>query len=398
MKRILAAFDKCKDSLSAKELCDLAEKVLADRFSDCVVTKAPLTDGGEGFVDILSSAAKGKFQSVEIKNSIGEVKKGTIGICEIENLPSAVSTSLGLPSTGKLGIVEMAQAAGLADLPQAERNPWKTSTFGVGEMLRAAKFLGVDAILLGIGGSSTNDLGMGALAALGVNFYGKGKTHIVNPFPCYWQDIEKIDFDQLVDLPPLFIACDVDNPLLGKNGATARYGPQKGLPAEEIELFEEKITQLQQLLVSKFPKVYQAAEFQGSGAAGGIGYGLSLPYKVSLIPGFSLVSNWFGLSKLVEEADLILTGEGRFDETSLSGKGPFELLNLANLKSTPSILLAGSIDFNKVHEVCKKFHECDLLQFGMNEWSLEKNLSLAEERFTDTLNQYPFLSLCQSGN
>ena len=165
MKRILAAFDKCKDSLSAKELCDLAEKVLADRFSDCVVTKAPLTDGGEGFVDILSSAAKGKFQSVEIKNSIGEVKKGTIGICEIENLPSAVSTSLGLPSTGKLGIVEMAQAAGLADLPQAERNPWKTSTFGVGEMLRAAKFLGVDAILLGIGGSSTNDLGMGALAS-----------------------------------------------------------------------------------------------------------------------------------------------------------------------------------------------------------------------------------------
>jgi glycerate kinase len=357
-----------------------------------------LTDGGEGFVEILTSAAKGKFQSVEIKNSIGEVKQGTFGICEIENLPSAVSTSLGLPSTGKLGIVEMAQAAGLAELPQAERNPWKTSTFGVGEMLREAKFLGVDAILLGIGGSSTNDLGVGALAALGVNFYGKGKSHIVNPFPCYWQDIEKIDFDLLVDLPPLFIACDVDNPLLGKNGATSRYGPQKGLPTEEIELFEEKITQFQQLLSSKFPKVYQAAEYQGSGAAGGIGYGLSLPYKVSLIPGFSLVSDWFDFPMLVEKADLILTGEGRFDETSLSGKGPFELLCLANLKSTPSILLAGSIDFDKVNEVCQRFHECDLLQFGINEWSLEKNLSLAEECFTDTLRQYPFRSLSQSEN
>ena len=119
---------------------------------------------------------------------------------------------------------------------------------------------------------------------------------------------------------------------------------------------------------------------------------------MSLIPGFSLVSDWFDFPMLVKKADLILTGEGRFDETSLSGKGPFELLCLANLKSTPSILLAGSIDFDKVNEVCQRFHECDLLQFGINEWSLEKNLSLAEECFTDTLRQYPFRSLSQSEN
>ena len=390
MQKFLLAFDKCKGSLSASELCELAENYLKKRYLGCQVKKAPLTDGGEGFVAILTEAVNGELHSVSVKNSIGEAKSANIGICQLADIPHEVLSYFRLPENGKLGIVEMAQSAGLADLAMDQRDPWKTSTYGVGEMLKEASLLGVNAILLGIGGSSTNDIGLGALAALGATFWDQNDQKITNPFPDHWQQIIRIEFADLVSLPPLFVACDVDNPLLGENGATAQYGPQKGLPLDQVKQFEEKIIHCQSLLRLSFQDADELAKFEGSGAAGGIGYGLSLPFSVSLVSGFDLISKWFDLRNLVENADLVLTGEGRFDKTSLSGKGPFELLRLADKKLKSSILLAGSIEFDAVKDVCKGFHHCELLQFGKNEWSLERNLSLAEERFLDTLNAFSF--------
>ena len=390
MEKFLVAFDKCKGSLSASELCELTENYLKKRYLGCQVKKAPLTDGGEGFVEILTEAVNGTLHSVSVKNSIGEFQSANIGIAQMADLPAVVVSYFQLPENGKLGIVEMAQSAGLADLAIDHRNPWKTSTYGVGEMLKEASLLGVSAILLGIGGSSTNDIGLGALAALGASFWDQHNQKITNPFPDLWQHINRIEFDDLLSLPPLFVACDVDNPLLGENGATAQYGPQKGLPLDEVNQFEEQIIHCKDLLQLSFEDVDVFARFKGCGAAGGIGYGLSLPYSVSLVPGFDLISKWLDLPSLVEDADIVLTGEGRFDKTSLSGKGPFELLRLADEKLKSSILLAGSIEYDAVSDVCKKFHNCELLQFGKSEWSLEKNLSLAEERFIDTLSAFSF--------
>ena len=390
MKKFLVAFDKCKDSLSADELCNLSEQVLSKRYPDCSVIKAPLTDGGEGFAKVLTHAVGEKLHRIDVKNSIGETKSAVLGICDHKNLPREVLIHLGLPLEGKLGIVEMAQAAGLADLSVADRNPWKTSTFGVGEMIREASSQKVDAIILGIGGSSTNDLGMGALAALGGSFTDQQDEKILNPFPLTWKDIQKVNFDSLVDIPPLFVACDVDNPLLGKNGATAKYGPQKGLPRDQIRIFEESIKNLQSLLSSISTKTQEFSELKGSGAAGGIGYGLSLTYNVKLISGFDLVSKWFDLPKLVQDVDFVLTGEGRFDQTSLNGKGPFELLSLANKKSKFSLLLAGSAEFDSVHQISNEFNNCEILQFGRDDWSLEQNLFMAESRFSETLNNFSF--------
>ena len=130
-------------------------------------------------------------------------------------------------------------------------------------MLKEASLLGVNAILLGIGGSSTNDIGLGALNALGATFWDHNDQKISNPFPDHWQQIIRIEFDDLVSLPPLFVACDVDNPLLGENGATAQYGPQKGLPLDQVKQFEEKIIHCQSLLRLSFQDADELAKFEG---------------------------------------------------------------------------------------------------------------------------------------
>lgn len=393
MNKFLVAFDKCKGSLTAHELCNLAENVLLERFPESEIYKVPLTDGGEGFAQILTEAGKGKIHQIQVGDSLGREKKAHFGICEIPSLNERVIKYLNLPDQGKLAIIEMAEAVGLADVPVDQRNPWETSTYGVGQMLKAAVEHGADIILLGIGGSSTNDAGMGALAALGTTFFTQQGEPVSFPCPSSWTSIVDVNFDQLVNLPPVRIACDVDNVLLGQNGATACYGPQKGLAEEQIDQFEQEIRNLLTSLSSTFPDVFEKSKVNGSGAAGGMGYGLSLAYDVSLVQGFNLVSDWFGIDEQIHDATLVITGEGRFDKTSLSGKGPFEILRLADGKNTHSLVMAGSVDEESAGEVSKKFRFCDVVAFGRKDWTLEKNLSLAEEQFTKTLLEYNFPDL-----
>ena len=156
-------------------------------------------------------------------------------------------------------------------------------------MLLEAARLGVDAILLGIGGSSTNDIGLGALHALGLSIKNEKQEEIPFPSPSTWTNIRELGPESLSDLPPIRIACDVENQLLGEFGATAQYGPQKGLPKNEIDHFESEITSLLNLLKSKEPRTFDLAKVNGSGAAGGMGFGLSLFYEVSLVQGFQLL-------------------------------------------------------------------------------------------------------------
>ena len=390
MSTFLVAFDKCKGSLSSHQLCNLAETVLKDRFPDSDVRKVPLTDGGDGFVEILTEAGKGRFHDTWVVDSIGREKKVNFGVCEIQNLNRQVIEYLELPKYGKLAIVEMAVAAGLADLPVEKHNPWETSTFGVGQILKETAKLGVDSVLLGIGGSSTIDAGIGALSALGACFEYNGVQSARIPYPSSWSSITGVNFDDLAKLPPIKVACDVGNILLGENGATSCYGPQKGLVKNEIILFEEELKKILTSFTPYFPDALEKSKNNGSGAAGGLGYGLSLVYDVSLVQGFNLIRDWFSIDQQIQEASFVITGEGRFDKSSLYGKGPFEILRLSDDYRTPSLIMAGSVDKESVAEVFRQYQSCDVIAFGRSDWTLDKNLHFAKEQFSKTLHEYNF--------
>lgn len=371
---VLAAFDKCKDSLSAWEICSLVQKTLYSEFGVESTKIAPLTDGGEGFVEILTKAKGGTFHSVQAKDSLGKIKKVKIGIVSGEQLDSSMLDFMNLSASKKLAIVEMSSIVGLADLPVEKRDPWETSSFGVGELLWESSRLGADSILLGIGGSSTNDIGVGAMSALNIEFYDLQDQKIPFPAPKFWSEVKEISAANKLDLPFIRIACDVTNPLLGKNGATFQFGPQKGLRPESLSGMEEKISNMSERLSLILGKSLDLRNQPGTGAAGGIGYGLNLVYDAQFLAGFSLVEKWLELENRVRGSDLVITGEGRFDNTSLYGKGPYEIIRLASKHDKRVILMAGSVDEEALMKCKSEFSNVEIHAFGKKELSLQENL------------------------
>jgi glycerate kinase len=345
MKRVLIAFDKFKDAITAREACEAAARGVHSVHPDWSCELCPLTDGGDGFCASLTSAVQGNLESRPCTGPRGAGLSAPIGFVRVGNLSESVRTRLGFGASGSgsLAVIEMAAVSGIALLPRAGRDPWHTSSFGAGELLRAAAQRGVDAILLGVGGSATNDLGLGALAALGFKFLDAEGSAIANPTPATWKEIRLIDASAAIPLPPLFIACDVTNPLLGPNGATAVFGPQKGLRPEDEPELENQASRLAGLLCAACGKTSELAAVAGAGAAGGIAFGLMAACHAQLVPGFPLVSDWLALPNHIASADLVLTGEGRFDATSLSGKGPGTLMKLAADADKPAHLFAGSL-------------------------------------------------------
>jgi glycerate kinase len=383
--RILAAFDKCKGSLSAREICSLAKDVISSRSSLDHVQTMPLTDGGEGFADLLTNAKDGSFQSVFAKDSLGREKEVKFGIISSADVESDLQEFINLPCPGNIAVIEMSSIAGLADLMVQERNPWLTSTFGVGQLLEHCDKFEVSLILLGIGGSSTNDMGVGALSSLGVKFMDRDGHPVPFPSPETWSNIKEISTENLSTLPPIRIACDVSNQLLGEGGATYQFGLQKGLYPDRKQEMEEEMLHMSAALATAFQKPLSFREQEGSGAAGGVGYGLSLAFDTSFVSGFSLISKWFNLEEAVKESDLILTGEGRFDRTSLYGKGPFEIIRMASNYGKNIILLAGSVESEAVEECKTKFPNIEVVSFGNAKLSLNENLKRAPEFFSNEL-------------
>jgi len=382
--RFLAAFDKFKDALNAGDVCRLACKKLKSSLSNVRVSETPLTDGGEGFCDILTEAVGGRFSSHIVEGVLGKPIEARIGYAELSLLSLEVRELADLPSSGEVAVVEMASVAGLQQVPIALRDPWSASTFGVGELLKHASKDGAVAILLGVGGSATNDLGLGALRALGLRFYDSEDYEIQNNCPSAWSRIIRIS-GELTELPPLRIACDVDNPLLGSSGATASYGLQKGLIAEDILPMDSEMARMSRMLSDKFGGGDYMPTIPGAGAAGGIGFGLGLACGGSLVQGFSLVAAWLELEDKINEAEVILTGEGRFDSTSLRGKGPGKILELAHRAGRPVFVLAGSVSEEAKREAGEAFSSVFFHPIGRPELSLQENLRRSKEFFEQTL-------------
>ncbi|MFI5336017.1 MAG: glycerate kinase [Opitutales bacterium] len=352
--RVLLAFDKFRDALTAPAACAAAADALHARHPDWELDLCPLTDGGEGFVEILTPAGGGTIESVAVTGPRGHPVTAPLGLVSAARLPAAVSRFGLLPPAEPrarqkpeidsfLAVTALAPASGLALLPAAERDPWLASTTGVGELFGMAAERGATAILLGLGGSATNDLGLGALEALGFRFLDAAGAVVPRPVPAVWEKIVRIELPAALRLPPLFLACDVTNPLLGPEGATATFGPQKGLRPDDVSRLEMQMARMAALLCEASGKPHALANTPGAGAAGGIAFGLMAGCGARLLTGSDLVSAWLDLPARLAAADLVLTGEGRFDATSLGGKGPGALIAAAQAAGKPVHIFAGSL-------------------------------------------------------
>jgi glycerate 2-kinase len=351
--RVLVAFDKFKGALGAEAACDAARRAILRLLPSAIVDSAPLTDGGDGFCRILTRAAQGELHERSATGPRFEDGRApqlpvSIGIVALERLPPLARARLSLdgdlaPGARRIAVIDMASVNGLARVPRERIDVWLSSSYGTGELILAAQALGADAILLGVGGSASSDLGLGALAALGLRFYTPQGDEVRPPLPATWPHIARIAGTLPTGLPPLRIACDVDNPVFGERGAAAVYGPQKGLTPAERPRLEAQGQRLATLLCQHVGASSELLTRPGSGAAGGIAFGLAAAAGARLVPGWALVEAWLGLDERLRAADWVITGEGRFDASSWDGKGPGSVVAAARALARPAVVFAGSI-------------------------------------------------------
>ena len=345
--RVLVAFDKFKDALSATQACEAAAAALRAKHPGWTLDLCPLTDGGEGFAETLTLAAQGRLELTGVTGPRGLRLPAPIGYVDPARIPTPALSCLPIENResrieNPLAVIGLASASGIELLARDQRDPWQTTSFGTGELLARAAAKKAGVILLGVGGSATNDLGLGALAALGFKFFAANGTPVAVPTPDTWARIARIE-PAALNLPPLFIACDVTNPLLGPRGATATFGPQKGLTPADVPRLEAQMARMATLLCAACGQPLSLADTPGTGATGGFPFGLMVAADARLVPGFDLVSAWLDLPARLAAADLVLTGEGRFDATSLGGKGPGSLVREARRLGKPVHVFAGSL-------------------------------------------------------
>lgn len=340
--RILVAFDKFKEAIGAPEACAAAAAALRARQPGWTFDLCPLTDGGDGFARLLTEAAGAVPLRARVTGPRGDPVEAAFGLVAAERVPAGARAQLeGAGPT--LAVIEMAQASGLALLPAARRDPWQAGSLGTGELIREAVAHGAGAIVLGVGGSATHDLGLGALSALGFEFRDADGRALLPPVPSTWERLACIEGGARPGLPPVFIACDVDNPLLGPRGAAAVYAPQKGLRPEDLARLEMLGARVAAQLCARCGRPASLADTPGAGAAGGMAFGLMAGLGARLLPGFDFVASWLDLDRRLAAADLVVTGEGRFDDSSLAGKGPGALAARALAQGKPVHVFAGSV-------------------------------------------------------
>lgn len=317
--RVLIACDKFKGSLSAVEVAEAISKGLP---VDWEVALCPIADGGEGFVEVLTTVSGGKLISVEVGDPLGRRVMADYGLAEINGR--------------RVAFVEMSAASGLWRVQAGERDPLNSSTFGTGELIRHAALISkADQICIGLGGSATNDGGAGMAAALGVRFLNANGGELPGS-PDGLPDLSMIDESGRIPLPEIVVACDVDNPLCGERGASAVFGPQKGASPEEARRLDEILQRLSEVADAR-----EMASAPGAGAAGGLGFGLMRFAKARLVSGFDLVAEAIQLEDKVASADLVITGEGSLDQQTLGGKGPAGVAAMARKRGIPVVAAAG---------------------------------------------------------
>ncbi len=325
--KVLVAPDKFKGSLSAQEAARAMAEGLAEGWPGLETLLRPLADGGEGTMEVLVKATGGKTIPFEVTGPLGEPVKALLGVL----------------GDGRTVVVEMAQASGLQLVPPGRRNPLLATTRGTGELISHALDMGYRDIIVAVGGSATNDGGTGMARALGARFLGKGGVEIPDG-GAPLTELERIDLSHLdsrIREARIAVACDVANPLLGEKGASAVYGPQKGASPEEVRILEDALARLAQ--VTARDVVPGLEDRPGSGAAGGLGFGLMAFLGAKALPGARLVMELTGFYQMLEEADMVLTGEGKLDEQTGFGKTVVTVVEEAGKRDIPVVALAGMV-------------------------------------------------------
>jgi glycerate kinase len=346
--RVLIAFDKFKGSLTAEQACAVVAGVLRVEHPDWESDLCPLTDGGDGFAAILTRACAGAVREAPVEASGGGSVLAKFGLTTLGAFPACARAMLDVPSlsaSSAVGIVEMAQANGLHLLPPASRDPRWLDTRGTGQTILAAMAHGAACVVLGVGGSGTHDLGLGALTALGLRLWADDGEALPSAAPAHWSRLQRMTGAPGARVVPIRMACDVSNPLLGPGGAAATYGRQKGLRAEDEPWLEFETARVSALLAAHCDAPASLREVPGAGAAGGIAFGLTCAAGARLVSGFALVSGCVGLDARLRAADVVVTGEGQFDATSMNGKGTGELVRRATGMGKKVHVLAGQVAF-----------------------------------------------------
>jgi glycerate kinase len=328
VKKIVIAADSFKGSLSSEQVADSVEKGILKVFPQCEIQKVFIADGGEGTVDALVETLKGESVTVTVNNPLMQVVEAHYGI--IEN--------------GTTAVIEIALASGLPLIAPEKRNPMKTTTFGTGELIKDALSRGCRRFLVGIGGSATNDAGTGMLQALGYRFFsadgnelGKGGEILSR--------IERIDDSCVIKEirdSEFIIACDVTNPFSGKTGAAYIFAPQKGADSEMVKLLDDGLKHFASV-IKNFNGI-NIDNIPGAGAAGGLGGGFKAFLNASLVSGINRMLDAIDFDKRIQDADLIITGEGKLDTQTAMGKAPRGVLDRAKKYHIPVIAIGGAVE------------------------------------------------------
>ena len=318
---ILIAPDKFKGSLNAREVAENIAKGLRDALPDAKIDIVPMADGGEGTAEAICDVRGGSWLKCKAHDPLGR----------------EIDARYGWIQSGKIAVMEMSEAAGMRRISEDERDPVRATTFGVGEMILDAANRGANEIIIGLGGSATNDGGFGMARALGFRFLAH--EHELRGAVTELAGLERIQKPKDLILPRLIAAVDVKNPLLGKNGATRVFGPQKGVTKDQIDKLELALTRLADVVAKEFGFDYRNEA--GAGAAGGLGFGLMSFCGAKVRPGFDVAAEAVGLESKIKDADVVITGEGSLDRQTLEGKTPAGVAQLAGKLGKPVFAIVG---------------------------------------------------------
>jgi glycerate kinase len=336
---ILIAPNAFNNSLDAAAVAEAIKNGLEQSALSCTTTSFPVGDGGDGTAALLLKHPGTKIISVEVHDPLGR----------------KIKTSFGLIDEGKTAVIEMADASGLRLLLPNEYDPMRATTFGTGELIKSALDYGVNKIILGIGGSATVDGATGILESLGTRFINKNKQLLKN-IPGGLSDLADIDvsnIDKRIFDTALIVLCDVDNKLLGKNGAAAIFGPQKGASDADVKMLDASLGKFRDIALAKTG--LDMATIKYGGAAGGTAAGVSVFLRAQLVNGIEYFLDHMLFEGALQKADLVITGEGSIDLQTLQGKAPFGVARRAKKKNIPVIGLAGKIPIDIDPQLQKYF-------------------------------------------
>ncbi|MBD3107166.1 glycerate kinase [Bacillus sp. AGMB 02131] len=325
--KIVLAPDSFKESMASKEACEAMEKGIKKAAPDATCVHVPMADGGEGTMQSLVDATGGEIRSLQVTGPLG----------------NPVMAQYGILGDGKTGIIEMSSASGIHLVPSEQRNPLITTTYGTGQLIKACLDYGVEKLLIGIGGSATNDGGAGVVQALGGKLldqdgkelcFGGGELNKLHM-------IDLTEFDPRIKNVVVEVACDVNNPLCGEKGASHVFGPQKGATAEMVQRLDANLKHYAGIIYKQLGK--DVINAPGAGAAGGLGAGLLVFLNGTLKRGIDLVIEYTRLEEIVKNGDMVWTGEGSIDFQTQFGKTPYGVATVAKKYNKPVIAFAGRV-------------------------------------------------------